>query len=71
VKRKQEVALQLLRGESPNTLSRDTRQSAAVLFQRRDELLAGGVAALKTRTDDQKVVILEHEFIPTKGWSGN
>jgi len=43
--------LQLLRGESPDALSRETNQPAAVLFQWRDELLEEGIAGLKQRTD--------------------
>ena len=55
-KRKQEVVLRLLRGESLDALSRETGQPAVVLSSWRDEFLNGSVAALKHRTDDPKVV---------------
>ncbi len=54
-KRKQEVGLRLLRGESQDALSRETGQPASVLSGWRDEFLEGGIAALKRRTDDPKV----------------
>lgn len=50
-KRKQEVVLRLLRGESLDAPSREAGQPAAVLSAWRDEFLEGGVAALKRRTD--------------------
>ena len=59
---KQEVVLRLLRGESLDTLSRETGQPAAVLSGWRDEFLGGGIAALKRRTDDPKVAALEQEL---------
>ncbi len=58
-KRKQEVVLRLLRGESLDTLSRESGQPARVLSSWRDEFLEDGLAALKHRTDDPKVVALE------------
>ena len=61
-KRKQEVVLRLLRGESLDALSRETGQPASVLSQWRDEFLEGGLAALKRRTDDPKVAALEQEL---------
>ncbi len=51
-KRKQEVVLRLLRGESLDALSRETGQPASVLSGWRDEFLGAGMAALKRRTDD-------------------
>ncbi len=61
-RRKQEVVLRLLRGESLEALSRETGQPAAVLSGWRDKFLEGGVAALKRRTDDPKVAALEKEL---------
>ena len=61
-KRKQEVVLRLLRGESLDALSRETGQPAAVLSGWRDEFLEAGVAGLKRRTDDPKVATLEQEL---------
>ena len=45
-KRKQEVVLHLLRGESLDALSRETGQPAAVLSAWREEFLERGLAAL-------------------------
>ena len=53
-KRKQEVVLRLLRGESLDALSRETGQPASVLSQWRDEFLECGIAALKRHTDDPR-----------------
>ncbi len=61
-KRKQEVVLRLLRGESLDTLSRETEQPAAVLSAWREEFLEGGLAALKRRTEDPKAAALEKEL---------
>ena len=61
-KRKQEVVLRLLRGESLDVLSRETGQPAAVLSGWRDEFLEAGMAGLKRRTDDPKVAALEQEL---------
>jgi transposase-like protein len=61
-KRKQEVVLRLLRGESLDVLSRETGQPAAVLSGWRDEFLEAGMAGLKRRTDDPKVATLEQEL---------
>ena len=70
-KRKQEVVLRLLRGESLDELSRETGQPAAVLSSWRDEFLQGGVAALKRRTDDPKVAALEKELKRAKRMVGD
>ncbi len=70
-KRKQEVVLRLLRGESLDALSRETGQPAAVLSGWRDEFLEGGVAALKRRTDDPKVAALEQELKRAKRLVGD
>lgn len=60
-KRKQEVVLRLLRGESLDALSRETGQPAATLSAWRDEFLEGGQASLKRRSEDPKVEALEKE----------
>ncbi len=60
-KRKQEVVLRLLRGESLDALSRETGQPATVLSAWREEFLEGGLAALKQRTEDPKVALLAKE----------
>lgn len=51
-KRKVEVVLRILRGESLDALSRETGQSAHQLSQWRDEFLASGEFGLKSRRDD-------------------
>ncbi len=61
-KRKQEVVLRLLRGESLDGLSRETGQPASVLSGWRDDFLEAGLAGLKRRTDDPKVAALEKEL---------
>ena len=61
-KRKQEVVLRLLRGESLDALSRETGQLAGVLSGWRDDFLEAGMAGLKRRTDDPKVAALEKEL---------
>lgn len=70
-KRKQEVVLRLLRGESLDALSRETGQPAAVLSGWRDEFLEAGMAALKRRTDDPKVAALEKELKRAKRLVGD
>ena len=56
-RRKMEVVLRLLRGESLETVSRETGVTAAALSAWRDDCLAAGEAGLKTRApslqDDQ------------------
>jgi len=61
-KKKQDVVLRLLRGESLDSLSRETNQPAGVLSKWRDDFLAGGLAALKSRARDPKVAKLEKEL---------
>jgi len=61
-KRKQEVVLKLLRGEILDALSRETCQPASVLSNWRDEILEGGAAALKRRTNAPKVAALVREL---------
>ena len=70
-KRKQEVVLRLLRGESLDALSRETGQPASVLSRWRDEFLEGGLAALKRRTEDPKAVALEKELKRAKRLVGD
>lgn len=70
-KRKQEVVLRLLRGESLDSLSRETGQPAAILSGWRDEFLEGGMEALKRRTDGPKVAVLEHELRRAKRLVGD
>ena len=60
-KRKQEVVLRLLRGESLDTLSRETEQPAAVL-RHGGRSSWRGVAALKRCTGDPKAAALEKEL---------
>ena len=70
-KRKQEVVLRLLRGESLDALSRETGQPAAVLSGWRDEFLEAGMAGLRRRTDDPKVAALEQELKRAKRLVGD
>jgi len=70
-KRKQEVVLRLLRGESLDALSRKTGQPASVLPRWWDEFLESGLAALKRRTDDPKVAALEKELKRAKRLVGD
>jgi transposase-like protein len=70
-KRKQEVVLRLLRGESLDSLSRETGQPASVLARWREEFLEGGMAALKQRTNDPKVAALERELKRAKRLVGD
>lgn len=51
-RRKAEVVLRLLRGESLDALARETRQPASRISEWRDSFLAGGEQAMKTRVDD-------------------
>jgi len=70
-KRKQEVVLRLLKGESLDGLSRETGQPAGELSRWRDEFLEGGIAALKRRADDPKVAALEQELKRAKRLVGD
>ncbi|RMH23161.1 MAG: helix-turn-helix domain-containing protein [Gammaproteobacteria bacterium] len=70
-KRKQEVVLRLLKGESLDALSRETGQPASVLSAWREDFLAGGIAALKQRTEDPKVAALERELKRAKRLVGD
>ncbi len=70
-KRKQEVVLRLLRGESLDALSRETRQPAAVLAGWRGDFLEAGMAGLKRRTEDPKVAALAEELKRAKRLVGD
>ena len=48
-RRKMEVVLRLLRGEALDALSRERGVTAATLAQWRDQFLAGGQAAVRSR----------------------
>jgi len=50
-KRKSEIVLRLLRGESLDALSRETGQPAAVLSRWREDFLLGGELGLKSRQE--------------------
>lgn len=70
-KKKQDVVLRLLRGESLDTLSRETQQPVSRLSKWRDEFLQGGLEALKSRTRDPKVARLENELKRAKRLVGD
>ena len=53
-RRKTDTVLRLLRGESLELLSRDLGVTAATLSSWRDDFLAGGQAALKSRPTDDR-----------------
>jgi transposase-like protein len=65
------VVLRLLRGESLDTLSRETGQPAAVLSAWWDEFLEGALAALRRHTEDPKVAALERELKRAKRLVGD
>ena len=52
-RRKVEIALRALRGESLDGLSRETRQPAARVSEWRDAFLAAGEAGLKSHSGDE------------------
>ncbi len=60
-KRKTEIVLRLLRGESLDALSKETAQPPSVLAQWRDDFVQGGTQTLKRRTHDPKLRALERE----------
>ena len=70
-KRKQEAVLRLLRGESLDTLSRETGLPAGVLSNWRDEFLEAGLAGLKRRANDPKAAALERELRRAKRLVGD
>lgn len=51
-RRKAEIVLRLLKGESIDALSRETQQTAAKLTEWREAFLAGAEAGLKARSED-------------------
>jgi transposase-like protein len=53
-RRKTEVVLRLLRGEALDALSRELGVTAATLAQWRDQFLAGGQAAVRSRPTDAR-----------------
>ena len=54
VRRKSDAVLRLLRGEDLELLSRELGVTAATLSAWRDDFLAGGQAALKSRPADER-----------------
>ena len=54
VRRKTDAVLRLLRGEDLELLSRELGVTAATLSGWRDDFLAAGQAALKSRPDDER-----------------
>ena len=70
-KRKQEVVLRLLRGESLDALSRETGLTAGILSGWCDEFLEAGLAGLKRRSDDPKGTVLERELRRAKRLVGD
>jgi len=69
-KRKQEVVLRLLRGESLDAVSRETGVPAGELSSWRDDFLEGGQSGLKRRSEDPKVDGLERELKRTRAKLG-
>jgi transposase-like protein len=53
-RRKTEVVLRLLRGEALDALSRELEVTAATLAQWRDQFLAGGQSAVRSRPTDAR-----------------
>ncbi len=53
-RRKTEVVLRVLRGEDLDALSRELRVAAGAITRWRDEFLAGGQAAVKSRPADER-----------------
>ena len=54
VKKKADAVMRLLRGESLETVSRETGVTAARLSQWRDQFLAGAQGALRSRPSDDR-----------------
>ena len=65
--RKAEAVMRVLRGESLEVVSRDTRVSVADLARWRDEFVAAGTAGLRTRKTDP----LESELKDAKAKIGD
>jgi hypothetical protein len=53
-RRKTEVVLRVLRGEELDALSRELQVTAGAISRWRDEFLAGGQAAVKSRPADER-----------------
>src|SRR5215208_8191377 len=53
-RRKTEVVLRILRGEALDALSRELGVTAATLAQWRDQFLAGGQSAVRSRPTDAR-----------------
>ena len=53
-RRKTEVVLRVLRGEDLDALSRELQVTAGAIARWRDEFLAGGQAAVKSRPADER-----------------
>jgi transposase-like protein len=53
-RRKTQIVLRLLRGEALDALSRELGVTAATLAQWRDQFLAGGQAAVRSRPTDAR-----------------
>ena len=53
-RRKTEVVLRVLRGEDLDTLSRELKVTAGAIAQWREQFLAGGQAAVKSRPADER-----------------
>jgi transposase-like protein len=74
-KRKTEVVLRLLRGEDVDTVSREIGVTAATISSWRDEFIAGGQTAMKSRAptvEDERIqqlqaklgeVLMENELL--------
>lgn len=60
-RRKAEIVLRLLKGESIDALSRETQQTAAKLSEWRDSFLAGAESGLKARLEQDEQEAHLHE----------
>jgi len=60
-RRKVDIVLRHLRGESLDSLSRETRQPAARIAEWRENFLAGGEASMKARAGDPAAEAAEEE----------
>ncbi len=60
-RRKVEIVLRLLRGESLDALSRDIGQPASKISEWRENFLGGGEESMKARTDDPDNVAWDKE----------
>lgn len=67
-RRKAEIVLRLLKGESIDALARETRQTAAKLAEWRDAFLAGAESGLKGRSeqDEQEAFLEERRRLQAK-----